>query len=124
MRALASILDYQDGSKVQHDTIQYLNERKVNEVNWLETLGRSDIPTTLVWGELDSIAPTAVADYVWANYLKDRKTSASYWRVPCANHYLQVDQPEILAALIRSTIGFATKSNGVSTPACRPYPVK
>lgn len=122
--ALASILDYQDGTKVQHDTIQYLNERRVNEVNWLETLGRSDIPTTLIWGELDSIAPTAVADYVWANYLKDRKTPASYWRIPCANHYLHVDQPEILAARVRRTIGLAAKSNGVTTAGCLPYSVK
>jgi pimeloyl-ACP methyl ester carboxylesterase len=119
--ALASILDYQDGSKVQHSIIQYLNERKENEIAWLETLGRGDVPTTLVWGELDSIAPVAVADYVWVNYLKERKAPTKYWRVPCANHYLQVDQPRILASLVKGAIGLPSKSNASPESSCRPY---
>ena len=79
--AIASILDYQDGVKVEHAIIQYLNERKTNEVTWLETLKRSSIPTTLVWGGNDHIAPTAVADYVWANYLKSQSQPAAYWQI-------------------------------------------
>ncbi len=67
--AYASILDYQDGSRVQHEIIEYLNERAENEVGWLEGLAKSEIPTTLIWGEQDAIAPVAVPDYVWANYL-------------------------------------------------------
>jgi len=50
---LESILDYQGGMKIQHNLIQYLNERKVHEASWLEALGRSDVPATLIWGELD-----------------------------------------------------------------------
>jgi pimeloyl-ACP methyl ester carboxylesterase len=46
--ALASIIDYQNGVGVEYDIIQYLNERKANEVTWLETLARSDIPTTII----------------------------------------------------------------------------
>ena len=84
---------------------QYLNERKVNEVAWLEALGHSDVPATLIWGELDQIAPVAVADYVWEHTLKDRAAPARYWRIPCANHCLQLDHPELLADLVRSTIG-------------------
>lgn len=69
---LASLFAYQEGTKVEHEIIKYLNERKVNEAQWLQTLRRSDIPTTLVWGQKDKIAPTAVADFVWTNYLKTR----------------------------------------------------
>jgi pimeloyl-ACP methyl ester carboxylesterase len=100
----ASIFDYQDGMAVQHEIIEYLNERSENEVVWLETLERSDIPTTLIWGELDAIAPVAVPDHVWANYLEDRETPAAYWRIPCANHYLQVDEPELIVDIIRTTL--------------------
>jgi pimeloyl-ACP methyl ester carboxylesterase len=103
--ALASIFAYQDGTKIEHKLIQYLNERKLNEAKWLEVLRVSDIPTTLVWGEKDPIAPTAVADHVWANYLETRPAAASYWRIPSASHYLQHDQPEILAAIIRRPAG-------------------
>ena len=102
--AYASIFDYQDGMAVQHELIKYLNERSENEVDWLETLGRSDTPTTLIWGELDTIAPIAVPDHAWTNYLEDREPPASYWRISCADHYLQVDTPDLMANIIRSTL--------------------
>lgn len=100
----ASIFDYQDGMAVQHEIIKYLNERSENEVAWLETLGRSDIPTTLIWGELDAIAPVAVPDYVWTNYLEKRETPATSWRIPCADHYLQVDEPQLIVDILRVTL--------------------
>ncbi|MGD2155608.1 MAG: alpha/beta fold hydrolase [Anaerolineales bacterium] len=100
----ASIFDYQDGIAVQHEIIKYLNERSENEVAWLETLERSDIPTTIIWGELDAIAPLAVSDYVWTNYLEDRETHAAYWRIPCADHYLQADVPDLIVDIIRTTL--------------------
>jgi pimeloyl-ACP methyl ester carboxylesterase len=100
----ASIFDYQDGGRVQHEIIEYLNERSENEVGWLESLAKSEIPTTLIWGELDAIAPVAVPDHVWTNYLQDRETPAAYWRIPCADHYLQVDEPELIANIMRTTL--------------------
>lgn len=102
--AYASIFDYQDGTDIQHEVIEYLNERSENEVNWLETLGKSDIPTTFIWGEMDDIAPLAVPDYVWTNYLEDREAPATYWRIPCADHYLQVDTPDLIEDIVRATL--------------------
>jgi pimeloyl-ACP methyl ester carboxylesterase len=102
--AYASIFDYQDGTDIQHEVIEYLNERSENEVNWLETLGESDIPTTPIWGEMDDIAPLAVPDYVWTNYLEDREAPATYWRIPCADHYLQVDTPDLIEDILRATL--------------------
>jgi pimeloyl-ACP methyl ester carboxylesterase len=102
--AYESIFDYQDGTSVQHEIIEYLNERMQNEVAWLETLARSDIPTTLIWGELDEIAPVAVPDHVWKIYLADRETPVAYWRIPCADHYLQVDTPELIVDIMRTTL--------------------
>ena len=122
--ALASIFDYQQGTRVEYDIIQYLNERKANEVTWLETLGRSDIPTTLIWGEQDPIAPTAVPDYVWAHYLQGRVGPAGYWRIPCANHYVQVDQPDLLAGLIQVTLEPATGFGTIPGAGCQPVKLK
>lgn len=102
--AYATIFDYLDGTGVQHEIIKYLNERSENEVAWLETLESSDIPTTLIWGELDAIAPVAVPDHVWTNYLGDKTPSAAYWRIPCADHYLQVDEPGLLANILRAAV--------------------
>jgi pimeloyl-ACP methyl ester carboxylesterase len=104
INSYASIFGYQDGTRVQHEIIEYLNERAENEVEWLETLGISEIPTTLIWGELDAIAPLAVPDHVWTNYLEGRETPATYWRIPCEDHYLQVDTPDLIGKIVR-TIG-------------------
>jgi len=122
--ALSSIFDYQAGTKVEYDIIQYLNERKMNEVTWLETLGRSDIPTTLIWGEQDPIAPTAVADYVWTNYLKKKTQLTTYWRIPCANHYLQHDQPQLLASIIQSTLTNSPDPGANPAADCQPVEIK
>ncbi len=100
----ASIFNYQDGGRVQHEIIEYLNERAENEVGWLEGLAKSKIPTTLIWGELDAIAPVSVPDFVWENYFADRETPAAYWRIPCADHYIQVDAPDLIANIIRTTL--------------------
>jgi pimeloyl-ACP methyl ester carboxylesterase len=104
IESYASIFDYQDGMAVQHEIIKYLNERSENEVAWLEALKSSTVPTTLIWGELDAIAPITLPDYVWKNYLQDKETPAAYWRIPCADHYLQVDVPDLMANILRTTI--------------------
>jgi pimeloyl-ACP methyl ester carboxylesterase len=117
--AYASIFDYQDGNAVQHDIIKYLNERTKNEVAWLETLESSDIPATVIWGDLDSVAPVAVPDFAWANYLENRDTPASYWRIPCADHYLQVDEPELIADVLRATLAEDAPPAEIEGQDCR-----
>jgi pimeloyl-ACP methyl ester carboxylesterase len=104
INSYASIFDYQNGTRVQHEIIEYLNERSENEVAWLETLGNSEIPTTTIWVEQDEIAPVRVPDFVWENYLADQETSAAYWRIPCAAHYLQVDTPDLIVKIMRTTL--------------------
>jgi pimeloyl-ACP methyl ester carboxylesterase len=85
----------------------------------LETLAKSDIPTTLIWGELDDIAPVRVPDYVWSNYLENRPTPASYWRIPCADHYLQVDVPDLIAKIIRTTLAEDRVPTEIDGPLCQ-----
>jgi len=122
IEAYASQFAYQDGTRVQHEIILYLDERAEHEVAWLEALANSEIPTTLIWGELDGIAPVAVPDHVWMNYLEHRAAAAAYWRIPCADHYLQVDAPLLLADIVRSTISgepSASELRGGNCPARR-----
>lgn len=114
----ASIFDYQDGTRVQHEIIEYLNERSENEVAWLETLKKSQAPTTLIWGELDAIAPSAVPDHVWTKYLENRETPANYWRISCADHYLQVDESELIAKIIRTEVGDDHGPSEIESSAC------
>jgi pimeloyl-ACP methyl ester carboxylesterase len=117
--AYASIFAYQDGLAVQHEIIEYLNERVENEVGWLEGLAKSEISTTLIWGEQDAIAPVRVPDYVWANYLENRPAPAAHWRIPCADHYLQVDVPELVAELIRERSNIEMDQTSIIGTACQ-----
>jgi pimeloyl-ACP methyl ester carboxylesterase len=99
---LASVFDFDSGTDRLHQTIQYLNERSVYEdKRWLAALGKSTVPVTLIWGEKDPVAVPAVADYVWTNVLAKRSAPASYWRVPCASHYVQNDRPKEVLAILR-----------------------
>jgi pimeloyl-ACP methyl ester carboxylesterase len=99
--ALASFFAYQSGTDVLPATIQYLNERKQFENEFLQALARSSIPVTVAWGIHDTVAPVRVADYVWKTVLESRKAPADFWLMPCGNHYVQHDQPGELARIIR-----------------------
>ena len=101
--ALAKCFAHNDGMRVLPDTIQYLHERASDETAWLETLSRSDVPITLVWGLHDNVAPLRVPNHVWQTYLKNKPGQNRYWVMPGADHYLQCDAPEQLAQIIRLT---------------------
>jgi pimeloyl-ACP methyl ester carboxylesterase len=105
VRALAYNFAWQDGIRVIPRTIQYLNERKQFEVAFLEALSTSNVPVTLVWGIHDMVSPVRVANYVWSTALKHRSAPASFWLIPCANHYLVHDQTVAIAAVMRSELG-------------------
>lgn len=101
--ALAQLFAHHDGVAVLPDTIRYLHERAAGETGWLESLARSGVDTTLVWGLHDTIAPLRVASHVWHGYLRDKPGRNRFWVLPGADHYPQCDAPAQLADLIRLT---------------------
>jgi hypothetical protein len=68
---------------------------------------------------LDAIAPVAVPDHAWTNYLEDRETPSSYWRIPCADHYLQVDVPNLVADILRVYILADPSTSVISGGNCQ-----
>ena len=122
---IASFFQYQGGTTGFIKTLRYIADRKKYEETWLQALNSSDIPTTLIWGELDPIAKLEIADFVWANYLRNRDAPASYWRLPCASHYLQNDQPKIISQLIRrSLLGEEIAFSELQDSSCSPILVE
>jgi pimeloyl-ACP methyl ester carboxylesterase len=108
IRAMSESLASGSGLAVLPATIKYLDERAQAEIGWLESLQASPIPTTLIWGIHDMISPIRVADYVWNTFLRSRTAPSAYWILPCANHYLQHDQPAALAHIIRLSLSEQT----------------
>ena len=122
---MSSTFKYQGGTTVFPKTLRYLQDRHKWETTWLQTLSRSDIPATLIWGEKDPIATTEIANLVWDNHLRNRSAAASYWRLPCASHYPQNDQPEVIAQLVRWSLSEDEDAfTAVQNSACAPVLVE
>jgi pimeloyl-ACP methyl ester carboxylesterase len=98
--ALAATFAHNDGLAVMHETIHYLHERSADEQAWLETLAASPVPTTLIWGLNDTVSPPRVAMHVWDRYLMLKPGANAIYFIPDANHYLQNDRPDALAAAV------------------------
>ncbi len=77
-----------------NDTIQYLIERSVDEGAWLRALAEGELPTTVIWGLLDTVSPVRVATYVWHEHLMFKPGRNAFYLVPGANHYVQNDRPD------------------------------
>ena len=92
--ALAATFAHQDGTKVLNDTIQYLIERSQDEEAWLRSLAATPLPTTVVWGIYDTIAPLRVPNHVWEKHLMFKPGRNAYYLIPGANHYVQNDRPD------------------------------
>jgi pimeloyl-ACP methyl ester carboxylesterase len=94
VQALAETFAHDDGVAVLHETIQYLVERSVDETSWLEALAGMSLPTSLIWGVYDTIAPLRVPTHVWHTYLMFKPGRNALYLIPGANHYVQNDRPD------------------------------
>jgi pimeloyl-ACP methyl ester carboxylesterase len=102
--ALAAVFDHDNGTRVLHETIQYLVERSQNEEAWLTALAEASFPVTLIWGLYDTVSPPRVASYVWNEYLMLGPGHNRLYFIPDANHYLQVDRPDAFVAVLRHAL--------------------
>ena len=98
--ALETTFAHDNGVAVLHETIQYLVERAADEQTWLEGLAESSLPTTVIWGLNDTVAPPRVPMFIWERYLMFKPGMNSLYFIPEANHYLQNDRPEAFVAAL------------------------
>lgn len=122
VKGLAVMFAHDSGIQVLPETIKYLNERAQFEVSFLETLGRTTIPVTIFWGVHDLISPVRVAEYMWTKYVQPRSATGAFWLAPCGNHYVQHDQPQALAQVMRGALGGKklTAPANLSPDVCSP----
>ncbi len=66
----------------------------------LEALAALEVPTTLIWGLCDKVAPPRVASYVWNHYMMLKPGRNCLYFLPDADHYLQNDRPDALVETI------------------------
>jgi pimeloyl-ACP methyl ester carboxylesterase len=104
VEALSVTLGYNNGTKVLHETIQYLVQRARDEQTWLSALASASFPVAVIWGLNDTVSPPRVASYVWNEYLMLKPGGNRLYFIPEANHYLQVDRPDAFVAVVRHAL--------------------
>ncbi len=104
VEALAATFGHENGTRVLHETIQYLVERSQNEEAWLTALAEASFPVTVIWGLYDTVSPPRVASYVWNEYLMLKPGGNRLYFIPDANHYLQVDRPDAFVKVLLHTL--------------------
>ncbi|HWA66259.1 MAG TPA: alpha/beta hydrolase [Mycobacteriales bacterium] len=114
IQALATTFAHDDGMKVLPETVQYLVERSEHETEWLETLGTLDVPTTVIWGMNDTVAPPRVALHAWDDFLMFKPGRNRIYLVPDAGHYLQNDRPDAVLAVLQHALD--PDSDGAAGP--------
>lgn len=102
--AYSDITAFNDGAAALLHVGRYLLERAANEVTWLENLPRSPIPVAYLWGLADGVNPVRIANHVWSTYLDERGAPSSYWILPLAAHYPQLESPEAVAKVVRMAL--------------------
>ncbi len=100
---------------------RYLLERQANEVRWLENLPRSPVPVAYLWGLADNVNPIRIANHVWNTYLNDREVESSFWVLPAAGHYPQLDNPQEVAKVIRMALTGQVPDRGSESSFMRSY---
>ncbi len=104
VQALATTFAHEDGVGVLNDTIQYLVERSADEEAWLRGLAEGELPTTVIWGMLDTVAPVRVATYVWHEHLMFKPGRNAFYLIPAAGHYVQNDRPGAFVQALLHTL--------------------
>jgi len=104
VQALAATFEHDDGIAVLHETIKYLVERSADEQAWLRSLAATRVPTTVIWGVYDTVAPIRVATHVWQEHLMFKPGRNALYLIPGANHYLQNDRPDAFVQTVLHTL--------------------
>ena len=79
------------GRAIQHRLIGYIDERlRFEQTRWLPALAATRLPIHLCWGELDRVAPPAIARHLKAHVCP----GATLTLLPKAGHFCQQEDSE------------------------------
>ncbi len=101
--AFWSLIAYNDGARIYNRLIQYLNERKVYEHDWLDALKAHPAPLTIIWGQRDPVSVPQIAQAVI-----ERRPDARYLPLDDIGHFPQWEAAERVAAAVQAVFGTTT----------------
>ena len=84
------ILGYKGGRLITHKSIYYLWDRAHFEYRWFAALSELDIPSKIVWGDSDAVAPQAIPQFI-SNLIPNTKLDF----IPNAGHFIMLERPDV-----------------------------
>lgn len=96
LEMLERFLYYDGGARLLPVTIRYVKERKTYESRWTSGLVDHMAPMTILWGEQDPVAVTAIADR-----LQTERPHLDAVRWDDVGHWPQMEVPERVAEELR-----------------------
>lgn len=98
--AFWSLITHNDGAKINHLLIKYLDERKRHELQWMDALVAHPAPMLIIWGQRDPVSVPAIAEAV-----VKRRPDALYVPLADIGHYPQWEAPQLVAREIQAFLG-------------------
>ena len=87
-----ALMSYNDGARIAHLLISYLDERVKNAARWHGAVRDWPKPLAFLWGLDDPVATTNVLDG-----LRELRPGAEVIELPGVGHYPQVEVPDVFA---------------------------
>ncbi|MFN8530302.1 MAG: alpha/beta hydrolase [Anaerolineae bacterium] len=94
-----SLVTTNEGNRIYHRLIRYLNERKIHEEAWLNALAAHPARLTVIWGQRDPVSVPKIGDEV----VKHRP-DATYLKLADVGHYPQWETPEVVVTAVKEAI--------------------
>ncbi len=84
-----------DGQRIIHRLIRYMNDRSNHGERWVGALESTDVPLSFVWGMLDPISGAHMADRI-----RERLPAAPFLALEDVGHWPALEAPERVAAAV------------------------
>jgi pimeloyl-ACP methyl ester carboxylesterase len=85
----------EDGHRLIHRLIRYMEDREANATRWATSLETTDVPTSFVWGMLDPVSGAHMAERI-----RERLPHAPFLGLDDVSHWPTLEAPgKVLAAL-------------------------
>lgn len=89
-------MDDGGGSKLMHDLLHYVEDRRQNEERWRAALEESDLPMGFAWGDADPVSGAHMIERV-----AERLPGAMIVRMDDVGHWPLLEAPDVVADVIQ-----------------------
>ena len=92
IEAIRALMMYKNGTRLNHKTCSYLQDRARFESRWYRALKKLDIPCMILWGDSDAVAPMEIPKHLAMNVIPQDKFNGKVMKD--VGHFLMLEKPQ------------------------------